>query len=75
MTDQTSAHDPLNGYLPEGMSLADAEMLRKENPGEMVARAKKSMAKQVEAMLAFHRMGIPPSITATISARWLPKQA
>ncbi len=59
VTDQTSAHDPLNGYLPAGMSLAEAAALRKSNPEEMVKRAKASMALQVQAMLDFHKQGIP----------------
>lgn len=59
VTDQTSAHDPLNGYLPAGMTLAEADALRKSNPTEMVKRAKESMALQVRAMLAFHQQGIP----------------
>jgi urocanate hydratase len=59
VTDQTSAHDPLNGYLPAGMTLEQAAELRRTNPQALVARAKESMAEQVMAMLAFHRMGIP----------------
>ncbi len=59
VTDQTSAHDPLNGYLPAGMSMEQAAKLRATNPDEMVKRAKESMAAQVRAMLAFQKMGIP----------------
>jgi len=59
VTDQTSAHDPLNGYLPAGMSMEEAAKLRKSNPDEMVKRAKESMAVQVQAMLDFWKMGIP----------------
>ncbi len=59
VTDQTSAHDPLNGYLPIGMSVAEAKALRSKNPDEVIRRAKASMAEQVRAMLAFHAMGIP----------------
>ena len=51
LTDQTSAHDPLNGYIPTGMSLDEAATLRSDNPGEYVKRSKASMAKHVEAML------------------------
>ena len=51
LTDQTSAHDPLNGYIPSGMSLDEAAKLRSENPEEYVKRSKASMAKHVEAML------------------------
>jgi urocanate hydratase len=59
VTDQTSAHDPLNGYLPSGWTLEQAEQLRKTNPDKVINAAKESMAKQVEAMLAFHQQGIP----------------
>jgi urocanate hydratase len=59
VTDQTSAHDPLNGYLPIGWTLEQAEALRKTDPDKVIKAAKESMAKQVEAMLAFHHQGIP----------------
>jgi len=59
VTDQTSAHDPLNGYLPIGWSLEKAIELRVSNPDLVVKEAKKSMAVQVEAMLGFHEKGIP----------------
>ncbi|KTD18489.1 urocanate hydratase [Legionella lansingensis] len=59
VTDQTSAHDPLNGYLPLGWSLAEAAQMRKTAPQKVIDAAKKSMAKQVEAMLAFYHLGIP----------------
>ncbi len=51
LTDQTSAHDPLNGYIPSGMSLQDAAKLREENPTEYVKLSKASMAKHVSAMV------------------------
>jgi len=51
VTDQTSAHDPLHGYLPEGMTLDEAADLRKRDPQGYVKRAKESMAKHVRAML------------------------
>lgn len=51
LTDQTSAHDPLNGYIPSGMSLQDAATLREENPTEYVKLSKASMAKHVSAMV------------------------
>jgi urocanate hydratase len=57
VTDQTSAHDPLNGYVPAGLSLADAAALRRRDPEGYVGRAKQSMARQVEAMLAMRRAG------------------
>lgn len=57
LTDQTSAHDALNGYVPHGMSLADALVLRRKNPDEYIERAMQSMATHVEAMLALQKKG------------------
>ncbi len=59
VTDQTSAHDPLNGYLPAGWTLDQAERMRLADPDSVVKAAKASMALQVRAMLDFHRMGVP----------------
>jgi len=59
VTDQTSAHDPVNGYLPGGWTLAQWDRLRAENPGEVARAASASMARHVEAMLAFQSQGIP----------------
>ncbi|MGL5741404.1 MAG: urocanate hydratase [Legionella sp.] len=59
VTDQTSAHDPLNGYLPAGWTLEQAAKLRATAPEEVVVAAKKSMAMQVHAMLEFQKRGIP----------------
>lgn len=59
VTDQTSAHDPLNGYLPQGWSLEQAAELRQTDPERVVHAAKESMAVHVRAMLAFHEQGIP----------------
>lgn len=59
VTDQTSAHDPVNGYLPQGWSVDDWETRRVSDPEATSKAAKASMAKHVEAMLAFHDMGIP----------------
>ena len=59
VTDQTSAHDPVNGYLPAGWSLEQWDRLRRENPDEVVRAASASMARHVESMLAFHKLGIP----------------
>ncbi|HEX2581306.1 MAG TPA: urocanate hydratase [Dongiaceae bacterium] len=59
VTDQTSAHDPLNGYLPAGWSLADARERRSKDPAATIRAAKESMAVQVQAMLDFQRAGIP----------------
>lgn len=59
VTDQTSAHDPLNGYLPLGWSLEQAVEMRQKSPEQVVEAAKKSMAVQVSAMLEFQKRGIP----------------
>ena len=70
VTDQTSAHDPLNGYLPAGWTLAEWEERRERDPKGTVEAAKRSMAVQVEAMLDFWRQACRRSTTATTSARW-----
>lgn len=57
VTDQTSAHDPLNGYLPAYFSLEDGEKLRSENPEEYVKKSKASMAVHVKAMLEMEEKG------------------
>ncbi|HEX9157272.1 MAG TPA: urocanate hydratase [Syntrophales bacterium] len=57
VTDQTSAHDPLRGYVPAGMSLAAAQDLREKDPDEYVRLAMKSMAIHVRAMLDFQKRG------------------
>jgi len=57
VTDQTSAHDLLNGYIPEGLSVEEAAALRRSSPEEYVERARASVARHVEAMVAFHRRG------------------
>jgi urocanate hydratase len=59
VTDQTSAHDPLNGYLPAGWTLAEWEERRERDPAGTMQAAKQSMAEQVRAMLAFSEMGVP----------------
>jgi len=59
VTDQTSAHDPLNGYLPAGWTLAEYEERAARDPKGTVQAAKQSMRVQVEAMLEFWRMGVP----------------
>jgi urocanate hydratase len=59
VTDQTSAHDPRNGYVPAGWSIAEWEVKRASDPEAVALAAKKSMRLQVEAMLGFHRLGIP----------------
>src|ERR1041385_8268311 len=57
LTDQTSAHDALNGYVPNGMSLEDALALRQKNPDEYIERSMQAMATHVEAMLALQKKG------------------
>jgi urocanate hydratase len=59
VTDQTSAHDPLNGYLPAGWTLAQWDRLREGDPRAVEAAARRSMATHVGAMLAFQKLGIP----------------
>ncbi len=57
LTDQTSAHDPLYGYIPKGLTLAQAASLRKKDPKQYVKRAVQSMGIHVEAMLALKKQG------------------
>ncbi|MCP1490175.1 urocanate hydratase [Peribacillus frigoritolerans] len=57
LTDQTSAHDPLNGYTPSGMSMVEAAELRNANPEEYIKLSKASMAKHVRAMLEMMEKG------------------
>jgi urocanate hydratase len=57
VTDQTSAHDALNGYVPNGMTLDEAAELRKRKPNEYVERAKAAMAVHCQAMVDFQRKG------------------
>ena len=59
VTDQTSAHDPLNGYLPQGMTWEQYREAAKTNPDATVQAAKASMAVHVQAMLDFQKLGIP----------------
>ena len=59
VTDQTSAHDPINGYLPKGWTLAQWEGKRASDPKAVERASRTSMAEHVRAMLAFHRMGVP----------------
>jgi urocanate hydratase len=59
VTDQTSAHDPLNGYLPAGWTLQQWDERRESDPPGVERAARASMARHVEAMLEFHRLGIP----------------
>ncbi|WP_263703573.1 urocanate hydratase [Bacillus thuringiensis] len=57
VTDQTSAHDPLNGYIPVGYTLEEAAKLREEDPERYVQLSKESMTRHVEAMLAMQEKG------------------
>jgi urocanate hydratase len=57
VTDQTSSHDELNGYIPAGMTLAQADSLRKSDPKKYIAQSIASMGKHVEAMLEFQKRG------------------
>ncbi|MFT3880962.1 MAG: urocanate hydratase [Gemmatales bacterium] len=57
VTDQTSAHDPLNGYLPQGWTLAQCKQEREQNPDKVIQAAKASMAVQVQAMLELQKRG------------------
>jgi urocanate hydratase len=59
VTDQTSAHDPVNGYLPGGWTLEKWDRLRQEAPDQVSRAARESMARHVQAMLQFHASGIP----------------
>jgi urocanate hydratase len=57
VTDQTSAHDPLTGYIPEGLSLREADALRKSDPESYLSRSMKSIEKHVRAMLKIQEKG------------------
>src|SRR6187551_3816709 len=57
VTDQTAAHDPLNGYVPVGLSVEEADRLRADDPDEYLRRAAQSIARHVEGMLEYVRAG------------------
>lgn len=59
VTDQTSAHDPVNGYLPKGWTMGQWRQAREANPKSVEKAARASMREHVEAMIAFQEMGIP----------------
>ncbi|MBT7950551.1 MAG: urocanate hydratase [Gammaproteobacteria bacterium] len=59
VTDQTSAHDPINGYLPIGWTVEQWESMRVSDPNKVAKEAKSSMAVHVKAMLEFQKLGIP----------------
>ena len=67
VTDQTSAHDPLNGYLPVGLYFrSKREILRNNNPEDYVKKSKASMAQHVQAMLDMQEKGAITLITEII---------
>lgn len=57
VTDQTSAHDVLNGYVPSGLSFEEAIKLRKDNPDKYIKLSRETIVKHVEAMLGFQKKG------------------
>ena len=57
VTDQTAAHDPLNGYIPAGLAVEEAARLRSDDPGDYLRRASESIARHVEGMLEYVRAG------------------
>ncbi|MEX2646869.1 MAG: urocanate hydratase [Gaiellaceae bacterium] len=57
VTDQTAAHDPLNGYVPSGLSVEEADALRSSDPDEYLSRARASIATHVSALLAYAERG------------------
>lgn len=59
VTDQTSAHDPNNGYLPAGWKMAEWQREKRNNPQRVADEARRSMATHVRAMLAFHKQDVP----------------
>ena len=59
LTDQTSAHDPANGYCPAGWTVAKWQEMRERDPQAVAEAARRSMAQHVEAMLAYKKMGVP----------------
>ena len=59
VTDQTSAHDPVNGYLPEGWTMGEWRAKRESDPKAVEKAARASMRRQVEAMIAFWEAGVP----------------
>jgi urocanate hydratase len=58
VTDQTSAHDPVNGYLPQGWTVEKWDRLRSSDPAQVTREARPSMRRHVEAMLAFQKLGV-----------------
>ena len=68
LTDQTSAHDPLNGYVPNGMTLEAALELRQRDPQSYQERSLDAMAQHVEGMLRLQKMGAVTSTTEIIFA-------
>ena len=58
LTDQTAAHDPLNGYIPKGLSVEEAKILRKEKPEEYLSKVYDSMVEHVNAMVEMQKHGV-----------------
>src|SRR5206468_796918 len=75
VTDQTSAHDALKGYVPNGMTLEEAERLRDRNPPEYIARAMTAMADHVRAMLTLKARGAFQGLPARILWLGYPDRA
>src|SRR5436309_14560599 len=67
VTDQTSAHDALNGYIPAGLSAQEAAELRKRDPQEYVRRSMQSMVTHVQAMLEMQKRGDWPILNALLN--------
>ncbi|OWK26387.1 hypothetical protein AJ87_03925 [Rhizobium yanglingense] len=65
VTDQTSAHDLVYGYVPKGMSLAQVKALRDDGQGQLMAASRASIVQHVTAMLEFQKKGSEVSTTAT----------
>ena len=59
LTDQTSAHDPVNGYLPQGWTVEQWDEKRVSAPKDVEKAARASMANHIRAMLGFHALGVP----------------
>lgn len=74
VTDQTSAHDPLNGYLPVGWTWDEYRARAKTEPEAVVKAAKQSMAKHVQAMLDFQKWVFQHLTMAITSVKWRKKK-
>jgi urocanate hydratase len=72
LTDQTSAHDPLNGYVPNGMTLAEAVELRKNDPQAYQEKSLDAIARHVEAMLRLQKMGSTSALSLSSAGLRMP---